>query len=65
MTQKMNSLPLSVVNRNMHVETEAQKLPAKVEHMDDNESTVRATFESVSRIAETIAEGRQKQTEAG
>ena len=60
MTQKMNSLLISVINRSMHNEGEAAKVRERMARLEYNVDTAKATFESVSNIAESIAEGRQK-----
>ena len=60
MNQKMNSLLLSVANRNMYVEKEARKLRERLEHIEENVNTAKATFESVDKIAESIAESKQR-----
>ena len=60
MTQKMNSLLISVINRSMHNEGEAAKARERLQSLEYNINTAKATFESVSKIAESIAEGRQK-----
>ena len=60
MTQKMNSLLLSMVNRNMYAEGEVKKVSERLQGLEYNINTTKATFESVSKIAESIAEGRQK-----
>ena len=58
MTQKMNSLLISVINRNMHSEGEASKVRERLQRLEYNVDTAKATFDSVSNIAESIAEGR-------
>ena len=60
MTQKMNSLLLSMVNRNMHAEGEVKRVTERLRSLEYNVDTAKATFDSVSKIAESIAEGRQK-----
>ena len=60
MTQKMNSLLLSMVNRNMYAESEAKMARERLQSLEYNVDTAKATFESVNKIAESIAEGRQK-----
>ena len=62
MTQKMNSLLLSMVNRNMHAESEVNKASERLRSLEYNVDTAKATFESVSKFAESIAEGRQRST---
>ena len=60
MTQNMNSLLISVINRNMHSEGEASKVRERLQRLEYNVDTAKATFESVNKIAESIAEGRQR-----
>ena len=60
MTQNMNSLLISVINRNMHNEGEASKVRERLRALEYNVDTAKATFESVNKIAESIAEGRQR-----
>ena len=60
MTQKMNSLLISVINRNMHNESESNKVRERMSRLEYNIDTAKATFDSVTKIAESIAEGRQK-----
>ena len=60
MTQNIHSLLLSMVNRNMHAESEVKKASERLRSLEYNVDTAKATFESVNKIAESIAEGRQK-----
>ena len=60
MTQKMNSLLISIINRSMRNETESAKVRDRLQSLEYNINTAKATFDSVSKIAESIAEGRQK-----
>ena len=53
----MNSLLLSVVNRNMYVETEPKMTKERLEHF---EVVQQKTFGSVNEIAESVAAGTQK-----
>ena len=58
----MNSLLLSMVNRNMYAEGEANKVGGRLQSLEYNVDTAKATFESVNKIAESIAERTQKST---
>ena len=60
MTLKMNSLLLSVVNRNMYVGNKARTLRERLGRIEENVNTAEATFESVNKIAESIVENKQK-----
>ena len=48
MTQNMNSLLISVINRNMHSEGEAIKVRERLARLEYNVDTAKSTFESVS-----------------
>ena len=52
MTQKIHSLLLSMVNRNMHAESEVKKAIERLRSLEYNVDTAKATFESVNNIAE-------------
>ena len=49
-----------MVNRNMYAESEAKQVREILQSLEYNVNTAKATFESVNKIAEHIAEGRQK-----
>ena len=57
MTQKMISLLLSLVN--MYVEKESRQLRGRLDHIEENVDTAKATIESVNKIAELIVESKQ------
>ena len=44
----------------MYSESESKKVRGRLQRLEYNVDTAKATFESVNKIAESIAEGRQK-----
>ena len=60
MARKINSLLPSVVNRNMYVETESKRMKERFEHLEDQVGVQKSTSDSVSKIAESIAEGKTR-----
>ena len=56
----MNSLLLSMVNRNMYAESETTTVRERLQRLEYNVDTATATDESVNTIAESIAKNSQK-----